>query len=376
MVPTLRDIMCEGKRVLLNTELNVPFKDGVIKDDRRLKAALPTIRMLLNDNARQVVIISHLTKGKEELSFKPVVKPLEEALGVPVAFVDDCTKPAPPDARVVLLENVRFHDGEKKNDPAFAKLLAQHGDVFVNDAFATMHRPYASFVALPALFSEKAIGLSVEKELKNLDFASPERPFVAVIGAAKISDKIELLEELLQKVDRLLLGGAIVFTFFKAQGLEVGTSLCEDEKVGLARGLLERYGDKILLPQDIVISEDLEGHEIFTVDADKIPANMKGLDIGDLAVEEFEGVLDTARTVFWNGPLGVFEVPPFDTATKAIAELLAKSRAKVVIGGGDTAAAVDQYGLAQKYAHVSTGGGASLQVVAGKPLPGVEALEK
>ncbi len=374
MLPSLREVSCAGKRVLLNAELNLPLKDGAIEDDRRLKAALPTMRAILADDAKQLVIISHLTAMRKELSFKPVVGPLQEALGEPVAFVDDCTKPAPPDARVVLMENVRFHDGEKQNDPAFAKLLAQHCDLFVNDAFATMHRPYASFVTLPGLVAEKAVGLLVEKELANLDFTSPERPFVAVLGAAKISEKIELLESLLQRVDRLLLGGAIVFTFFKAKGYEVGTSLCEAGELGTAKGLLEKYAEKLLLPADIVISEDVESHEIFTVDADKIPSGMKGLDVGDQAIGEFERVLDGAKTVFWNGPLGVFEVPPFDAATKAIAEHLAKEKARVVIGGGDTAAAVDKYGLAHYYTHVSTGGGASLQVVAGKPLPGVEAL--
>lgn len=378
MYPTLRDIDVTDKRVLLNAELNVPLKNGEIVDDFRIRKALPTMKEILSMGARQLVIISHLSPridGKKvEESLKMLVPVLTERLGEPVRLIDPTAEPVAD--RIVLLDNVRLHKGEKENDPEYAKQLARHGDVFINDAFGTMHREFASFVALPALFTEKAIGLLVEKELTGLDFTSTERPFIVILGCAKISDKIQLLEQLLERCDTLLLGGAIVFTFLKAKGLEVGASLCEEEHVETARRLLDTHGEKIMLPIDIVISEELEGNEIFTVDVDKIPPGMKGLDIGDASVEVFKETLSNAATVFWNGPLGVFEVSPFDTATAAIAGYLAKSRAKVVVGGGDTAEAMRQMGYADYYAHVSTGGGASIKYIAGDTLPGLDALKQ
>jgi phosphoglycerate kinase len=381
MIPTVRDVHVAGKRVLLRAGLDVPMKDGQVADDRRIAETIPTVRALLAAGASQVIIIAHAGRpeGKRvlEFSLRPVAERLQELLREEVLFLDDCVNAKiPPTASVVLLENLRFHAEEERNDALFARKLAVYGDVYVDDAFNTMHRTHASITGLPQLFQEKAMGLLVEKEVRNLDFSNPERPFVAILGAAKISNKIELVRALLEKVDKLLLGGGIVFTFLKAKGYETGRSLCEEEKVALAKELLEKYAAKIVLPEDIVISEEPEGADIFTVDADKIPPDMRGLDIGDESVEEFCGILDSAKTVFWNGPLGMFEVPPFDTATHRVAEHLAKLRIRVVIGGGDTAAAIDQLGLGEKFTHVSTGGGASLQVVAGQGLPGLTALSK
>ncbi len=381
MIPSLHDIDVEGKRVLVRVDYNVPLKDGAVADDNRIVATLPTLKHLLGHDASQVVIMSHCGRPKgavvPELSLEPVARRLGELLDEHVAFVKDCVDAAiPKDEKVVLLENLRFHPEEKKDDAAFAKKLAKHGDVYVNDAFGTLHRAHASVSAVTRLFPERAAGLLVERELKNLDLRDPERPYIALIGAAKISDKIEIMEALLGKVDKLLLGGAVIFPFFKARGLEVGTSLCEDESVPLAKSLLEKHREKIVLPTDVVISENLEGSEMFTVDADKIPKSMKGLDIGDHSVEEFKRVLDTALTVFWNGPLGVFETPPFDTATKEVAEFLAQKKIRVIVGGGDTASAVKKLGFSDYYTHVSTGGGAALEYIAGKELPGLKALER
>ncbi len=379
MVPTLHDIEVAGKRVLLRVDYNVPLKEGEVRDETRIAATLPTLRHLLAQEARQLVLMSHCgrPKGKAEkgLSLAPVAARLGELLGEKVSFVDDCTAPAPADAKIVLLENLRFHPGEKENDESFAKKLAAHGDVYVNDAFGSLHRAHASVDATARRFAERAAGLLVEKELRNLDFSDAERPFVAVIGAAKISDKIAIMESLLERVDRLLLGGAVIFPFLKAQGHQVGESLCEEESVPLAKGLLERYTGKLVLPSDVVISEDVEGHEIFTVDVDKIPDGMKGLDVGDGTVEEYKRLLGEAATVFWNGPLGVFETPPFDTATKEVAEFLAQRKIRVVVGGGDTVSAVTGLGLAKLFTHVSTGGGAALEYITGRELPGLKALE-
>lgn len=383
MVPTLYDISFERKRVLLRAEFNVPMKKGIISDDRRIVATIPTIKNLLLNGSSQIVIIAHLGRpggrSNPDLSLKPVAERLEKLLEEDVVFIDDCIDVSiPKDAKIVLLENLRFHPEEKANDEEFAKKLAVHGDVYVNEAFGMLHRVHASVVALPKLFAvnERAVGFLVQKELMNLDFSNPERPFVSILGCAKIGDKIELVESLLDKVDKLLLGGAIAFNFLKAMGLEVGKSLYEPDKVELAKRLLERYGNKIILPKDIVISEDIEdGSEIFTVAIDKIPVNMKGLDIGDESVEEFKRVLSTAKTVFWNGPVGVFEVPPFDTATRDLAEYLTKLKSRVVVGGGDTTSAVDNMGFSTLYTHVSSGGGATLQLVAGKTLPGLDVFE-
>ncbi|RME32082.1 phosphoglycerate kinase [Candidatus Woesearchaeota archaeon] len=377
---TVHDLVVEGKRVLVRADLNVPLSEGHIRDDFRIRAFLPTIRLLAERQARQIIILSHLGRPKgnvvPEYSLRPVAEKLGELLGERVALVSDFS--AVPEQRYVLLENLRFHEEEEAGDASFANALARLGDAYVQDAFGTLHRRHASIVALPACFppSERAVGLLVQKELKGLDISRPERPFIAILGFAKLSSKIALIKELLTKVDQVLLGGGVVFTFLKAQGLEIGTSLCEDDQLPTARQLLADHAEKIMLPKDFVISDDIEGTEIFTVDADKIPPTMKGLDIGDASIEEFKRVLDNACTVFWNGPVGVFEQPPFDTATEALAAHLAKSKARVIIGGGDTASAVRKMGYAPYYAHVSTGGGAALQYLAGEELPGLKALEE
>lgn len=379
MVPVLRQLSCTGKRVLLRAELNVPLRDGKVVDDWRARLVVPTIKFLLSQGVQQVLITAHLGRpgGKrdEELSLAPLAPLLEELVGEPVLFVPDIPD-EPPDERLVLLENLRFYPGEEENSGEFARRLARLGDSYVNDAFGVLHREHASVVALPKLFpGAKAAGLLVERELENLDFSHPEQPFVAVIGAAKIDDKVAMLSSLLKKVEKLLLGGASIFPFFKAMGYEVGESLCDAESVPLAKKLLEEYGEKIVLPRDVVISESLEGTEIFTVDVDKIPRGMKGLDVGDISVEEFQRYLAVAKTIFWNGPLGVFEVEPFDHATNQLAHFLAQRRARVVVGGGDTAAAVNKLGLTNYFSHVSSGGGAALKYVAGEKLPGLEALK-
>lgn len=377
---TVHDLAVEGKRVLVRADVNVPLKDGTIKDDFRIKSLLPTLHLLVERGAKQVIIMSHLgrPKGevKPEFSLRPVAERLSDFLGEEVGFADDCLGPL-PDKRHVLLENLRFHKEEKANDTAFAQALAKHGDVYVNDGFGALHRAHASVVALPEQFppERRAIGLLIQKELKGLDLSEVERPFIAILGFAKLSTKMALLKTLLTKVDQLLLGGGVVFTFLKAQGKEIGTSLCEDEQVPVAQQLLDAHGGKLMLPKDFVISDEVDGSEIFTVAEDKIPPKMKGLDIGDTSVEEFTKVLGSAQTVFWNGPVGVFEQPPFDAATEALAAHLAKSKARVIIGGGDTAEAVRKMGYAPYYAHVSTGGGAALQYLAGDELPGLTVLK-
>lgn len=379
MIPTIKDLDLEGKRVLLRAGFDVPTKNSQILNDRRIKATLPTIRAILNSNAKQLVIISHegRPKGKvvPELSLKPVAERLQELLDQKVTFLKDSINIKIPNDKIILLENLRFHSEEKHNDPKFAKELASYGDVFIEDAFSNLHREDVSVSALPKLFKEKAIGILVEEEIKNLDFQNPKKPFVVISGSAKISGKIELLEVLLKKADKLLIGGGILFTFLKAKGLEIGKSLHEDEAVPIAKHLLDQYGNKIVLATDVVISEDLEGGEAFTVDVDKIPKNMMGLDIGDKSIEAFEEILDAANTIFWNGPLGVFEMPPYDHATREVAEHLAKMKKRVVIGGGDTAEAIDTLSLGHFYSHVSTGGGAALQLISGQKLPGLEVFK-
>ncbi len=373
---TLHELDLAGKRVVVRADVNVPLKEGVITDDFRIRALLPTLQMLRERGAAEVTILSHLGRPRgadPALSLRPVAARLSELLGEHVPFADE-----EGTGFFRLLENLRFSPGEERNEVSFARELAQHGEVYVQDAFATLHREHASVVALPRLYppSARGIGLLVQKELKGLDLSAVERPFIALLGFAKLSTKIALLESLLEKVDQVLLGGGVVFTFLKAQGVEIGTSLFEADQVGRAKELLASSGSKIMLPKDFVISEDIDGAEIFTVDADKIPPGMKGLDIGDASVELFEQVLENARTVFWNGPVGVFEQPPFDAATEALAGFLAKSKARVIIGGGDTAAAVRKMGYAQYYSHVSTGGGAALQYLAGQTLPGLSVLDE
>jgi phosphoglycerate kinase len=384
---TIRDIEVKGKRVLVRVDYNVPIKDGVVTDDTRIRAAMPTVEYLLKNGAA-VILCSHLgrPKGGPDLkySLRPVAKYLGELLGKPVAFAEDCIGPAAQQAAqalrpgdVLVLENTRFHPEEEKNDLGMARQLAALADVYVNDAFGSAHRAHASTEGV-ARFLPAVSGFLMEKELAYLGRATadPERPFLALLGGAKISDKIAVIENLLSKVDSLLIGGGMANTFFKAQGYAVGDSLVEDEALDTARGLLESAGDRLVLPVDCVIGDRFDAEaQARVVPVDQVPAGWRILDIGPATVAHFSNRLAAARTVVWNGPMGVFEFPRFAEGTFAVARALAGLKdATTIIGGGDSAAAVEKSGLADKMSHISTGGGASLEFLEGKELPGVTAL--
>lgn len=385
---TIRDIEVAGKRVLVRVDFNVPLdKAGQITDDTRIRAALPTIEYL-RDKGAKVIVCSHLgrPKGKvaEEFRLTPVAKRLSELLGTTVQKTDDCIGPEVEQAvaamkpgDVLLLENLRFHPEEEANDLGFAKQLAALADIYVNDAFGAAHRAHASTEGV-AHFLPAVAGFLMERELTFLGkaLADPTRPFVAILGGAKVSDKIGVIENLLPKVDRLIVGGGMANTFLKALGYEVGASLVEEDKVELAKDLLQRAGKKLMLPVDVVIADAFAAdaqHQ--TVAVDKVLPGWRILDIGPESVKAFSAVLQKAKTVVWNGPMGVFEFPAFAAGTVAIAKCLADTEATTIIGGGDSAAAVEQAGVADKMTHISTGGGASLEFLEGRVLPGVAALQ-
>jgi phosphoglycerate kinase len=387
---TIRDLELKGKRVFIRVDFNVPLQknengDMEITSDKRIKASLPTIRYALEQGAG-VILASHLgrPKGKvnADMSLKPCAARLAELLGKPVTMAPDCVgpevealKPAP--GEVLLLENLRFHPEEEKNDPAFAKKLAALCDVYVNDAFGSAHRAHASTEGMIRFVSQAAAGLLMDKELKYLGMATtnPARPCVAILGGAKVSDKIEVIENLGKIVDRLLIGGAMAYTFLKAQGLPTGKSLVEEDKVELAGKLLASLGDKLMLPVDhVVVSEIAAGAANETVDT--IPEGKIAVDIGPKTIAAFSQVIAGAKTVIWNGPMGIFEKPPFDNGTVALAKAVAASGATSVVGGGDSEKAIKAAGVADKISHVSTGGGASLEFLAGIELPGVAALAR
>ncbi len=382
---SIRDLDLKNKRVFIRVDFNVPLAAGgqEITSDKRIRASLPTIQYALEQGAG-VILASHLgrPKGKPnpEMSLKPVAKRLAELLGRPVKMAPDCVgpeveamKPAP--GEILLLENLRFHPEEEKNDPAFAKQLASLCDLYVNDAFGSAHRAHASTVGMVQFVPKAAAGLLLAKELEYLGKATtnPERPCIAILGGAKVSDKIEVIQNLLKFVDKLLIGGAMAYTFMKAQGKATGSSLVEDEKVDLAKELLATAGGKILLPVDHIVAAELkEGAEARAVEA--IPDGMMGLDIGPKTIEAYSAEIAKAKTIIWNGPMGVFEKPPFDRGTVALAKAVAESGALSVVGGGDSEKAIKAAGVADKISHISTGGGASLEFLAGIELPGVAAL--
>ncbi|MBI2828739.1 MAG: phosphoglycerate kinase [Acidobacteria bacterium] len=389
---SIRDLQLKGRRVFVRVDFNVPLENGVIGDDTRIRASLPTIRHALDAGATCVVLASHLgrPKGKSrpEMSLRPVATRLGELLGASVAFAADCIGPeagrtvqTPPPSRLVLLENLRFHPEEEENDPAFAKALAALADVYVNDAFGAAHRAHASVEAIVRVISEAAAGLLMEKELRYLGEAltDPRRPFVAILGGTKVSDKIEVIENLVTRVDRLLVGGAMAYTFFKAMGKPVGRSLVEDDRLDAARDIRTRTsqrGLEMLLPVDHVVADNVEAGasaETLSVDSAAI-GNRMGLDIGPRTTGAYAAALRDARTVLWNGPMGVFEVDAFAKGTMAIAEAVARVNGTTIIGGGDLIAAVTKAGVADRVTHISTGGGASLEFLGGRTLPGVAVL--
>jgi phosphoglycerate kinase len=380
---SIRDLDLKNKTVFIRVDFNVPLDGGKITSDKRIKASLPTIQYALEQGAG-LVLASHLgrPKGKRnaEMSLAPVAARLSELLGKTVIMAPDCVgpevasmKPAP--GGVLLLENLRFHAQEEGNDPEFAKQLASICDVYVNDAFGTAHRAHASTVGMIQFVPQAAAGLLMDKEIEYLTKATrnPERPCVAILGGAKVSDKIEVIQNLMKVVDQLLIGGAMAYTFLKAKGEPTGKSLVEEDKVELAKQLMAEAGSKLMLPVDHVVASELkEGAENETVTT--IPDGKMGLDIGAASIAAFEKVVGSAKTIIWNGPMGVFEKPPFDKGTVALAKAVAGSGAISVVGGGDSEKAIKSAGVTDKISHVSTGGGASLEFLSGIELPGVAAL--
>lgn len=383
---TIEDIEVAGKKVLVRCDFNVPQdENGNITDDRRIREALKTIKYLIENNAK-VILCSHLGRPKGEFNKKyslaPVAKRLSELLDKDVKLASDVIGDSAKelandlnDGDVMLLENVRFHAEEEKNDPEFSKELASLAELYVNDAFGTAHRAAASNVGIAANIAETAAGFLLEKEIKFIGGAvdNPQRPYVAILGGSKVSDKIEVISALLEKADKLIIGGGMMFTFLKAQGYNVGKSKCEDDKVELASELLKKANGKIILPVDTVVAKEFSNDvEFKTVSIDSIADDEMGLDIGQKSVEEFANVIKTAKTVVWNGPMGVFEMSNYAHGTIGVCDAIANlENANTIVGGGDSAAAAIQFGYKSKFSHISTGGGASLEYLEGKQLPGI-----
>ena len=389
---SIRDLELAGKRVFMRVDFNVPIKGGQIKDDTRIQASLPSIAYAL-DHGATVILASHLGRPKgtvnPDYTLKKVATRLSELLGRPVEFADDCVGPSAQAAvdraaqggKVVLLENLRFHPEEEKNDPAFAAQLAAPANAYVNDAFGSSHRAHASVEAITKILPQPAAGLLMEKEVQYLGhvLGSPDRPFVAILGGAKVSDKIEIIENLLGKVDALAIGGAMAYTFLKARGLPIGKSLVEDDKLEAAGRIMahaHERGVKLALPSDHVVADRLEAgapHATLAVDDAAIGERI-GVDIGPATIAAYTQLVAGARTVVWNGPMGVFEMPPFDAGTNALARAVANVKGTTIVGGGDSVSAVSKAGVADRITHISTGGGASLEFLGGRVLPGVAAL--
>lgn len=384
---TVKDIDIKGKRVLMRVDFNVPMQDGKVTDDKRIRASLPTIKYVLDQGA-SLILMSHLGRPKgtpnPAFSLKPASETLADLLGRPVQMAPDCigteverlAKALKP-GEVLLLENTRFHAGEEKNDPELAKAMAVLGDVYVNDAFGSAHRAHASTEGVAHILPAVS-GFLMEKELEYLGraTANPDHPYIAILGGAKISDKIAVVENLLKRCDKLIVGGGMANTFLAAKGFNMQDSLVEEGSVETARAIVSKAGEKLLLPVDAVVADKFEAEAASqTVDVDKVPAGWRIMDIGPKSVEAFKQALMGARLIVWNGPMGVFEMPKFAEGTFAIARLLAESGATTVIGGGDSASAVKKAGVAKQMTHVSTGGGASLEFLEGKELPGVAALQ-
>ena len=393
MKKTVKDIEVQGKRVIVRCDFNVPMKEGVITDDIRIVSALPTVKYLIEQGAK-VILMSHMGRPDGEPNMKYTLKPvadrLSQLLGREVLFVsspvvvDDSVRAAAEslqDGQVMLLENVRFRKEETKNGADFAKELASLAEIFVNDAFGTAHRAHSSTAGI-ADYLPAVSGFLIEKEVEVLGNAgeNPKRPFLAIMGGAKVGDKIPVIENLLKKVDTLIIGGGMSYTFFKAEGLEIGTSILDEDSLTLAGELVkkaEAAGVKLLLPVDVICADAFANDaKTIVVDKDNMPADMMGLDIGPKTVEIYRKAIAEAETIVWNGPMGVFEMENFAGGTRAVAEALADSKAVTVIGGGDSAAAVEQFGLADKMTHISTGGGASLEFLEGKVLPGIAVIEE
>jgi phosphoglycerate kinase len=391
---TVSDINFRGRKALVRVDFNVPLDDSQnITDDRRIRAAIPTLKKIIEDGGK-VIACSHLgrPKGKHvpEMSLRPVADRLSSILGKEVIFAEDCIGPEAANVvdkmqpgECVLLENLRFHAGEEKNDTEFARKLASLADIYVNDAFGSAHRAHASTEGVTHFFNQSVAGFLMQKEIDYLGRAleNPQRPFAAILGGAKISGKIDVIENLLGKVDKLLIGGGMVFTFARAKGYETGDSLVEEDRIDMAKDILEKIKDsttRLYFPKDAVIASDISDNAATeTVAVDKIPAGKKGLDIGPETIQQFKDALFDCKTIVWNGPMGVFEHEPFAGGTMAIARLLADLTGKgatTIIGGGDSASAVAKAGVEDKLSHISTGGGASLEFLEGKELPGVAAL--
>lgn len=389
---TMKDIDVRGKRVFVRVDFNVPMKDGIITDDTRIQAALPTIQYLVGEGAK-VILASHLGRPggevKEELRLAPIAKHLAtlldqevEALPESIGETVEAKVAEMKDGDVILLENVRFHAGEQKNDETLSKAFANLADVYVNDAFGAAHRAHSSTAGIASFVDVSVSGLLLEKEIEVLGAAleTPKRPFTAIIGGAKVKDKIGVIDHLLDKVDHLLIGGGLSYTFSKAQGHDVGNSLVEEDKIDLAKSFIEKAEQKgvsMHLPTDAVIADEFSADaNVQQVAIDSIPAGWMGLDIGPETAKHYAEIIEKSQLIIWNGPMGVFEMKPFENGTKTVAEAMATTAGYTVIGGGDSAAAVEQFDLADKMDHISTGGGASLELMEGKVLPGIAALSE